>query len=113
MEQVLAGEGVPVPDEVNAGGGQTNELQQILQKQETLLNAVNQMRTETETAARLNGEKLEKLREETVSATQRTRDELLKSSGALEHLLSRQFESEVDILQKMNHSTVLTFSSLE
>jgi len=111
-EQVLAGEGVPVPDEVNAGGGQTNELQQILQKQETLLNAVNQMRTETETAARLNGEKLEKLREETVSATQRTRDELLKSSGALEHLLSRQFESEVDILQKMNHSTVLTFSSL-
>jgi tetratricopeptide (TPR) repeat protein len=109
---VLAGEGAPVADELNQADGHTNDLQKILQKQETLLNTVNQMRSETETAARLNAEKLERLREESVAATQRTRDELMKSSGALEHLLARQFESEVDILQKMNHSTVLTFSSL-
>jgi tetratricopeptide (TPR) repeat protein len=110
--QGLADEGVPAPDELNQGESRTNELQKILQAQETLLNTVNQIRVETETAARLHAEGLEKLRQETATATQRTRDELLKSSGALEHLLARQFESEVDILQKMNRSTVLTFSSL-
>src|SRR5216110_2907564 len=110
--QALAGEGAPVPEEPHQGESRTNELQKILESQETLLNTVNQIRVETESAARLHAEGLEKLREETVAATQRTRDELLKSSGALEHLLARQFESEVDILQKMNRSTVLTFSSL-
>src|SRR3989442_8410477 len=90
----------------------TNQLQRIIETQEILLNTVNQIRENTEAATRRNEEALQKLREETVAATQRTRDELLKSSGALEHLLARQFESQFDVLQKMNRSTVLTFSAL-
>src|SRR5213075_2228858 len=45
---VLAGEGAAVADEPNQAEGHTNDLQKILQKQETLLNTVNQMRSETE-----------------------------------------------------------------
>ena len=107
-----AAEVVPVPGQLNEGDSRTNQLQKILETQEILLDTVNRIREETEAATRRNEEALQKLREETVAATQRTRDELLKSSGALEHLLARQFESQFDILQKMNHSTVLTFSAL-
>jgi tetratricopeptide (TPR) repeat protein len=107
-----AAEVVSAPGQLNEGDSRTNQLQKILETQEILLDSVNRIREETEAATRRNEEALQKLREETVAATQRTRDELLKSSGALEHLLARQFESQFDVLQKMNRSTVLTFSAL-
>ena len=108
-----AAEAAPAAGAINdEADSRTNQLQKIIETQETLLNAVNQIREDTEAATRRNKEALQKLGEETAAATQRTRDELLKSSGALEHLLARQFESQFDILQKMNRSTVLTFSAL-
>jgi len=110
--KILAAEPVPIPREAQQSGGGTNELQKILETEETLINTVNRLREEAEAAARRNEEAIQKLREETLAATQQTKDEVYKSSGALEQLISRQFDSQVDILQKMNHSTVLTFSVL-
>ena len=110
--KLLAAEGDPVPTEIQPFGSGTNELQKILETQETLINTVNRLREEAEAAARRNDEAMQRLREEALAATQRTKDELYRSSGALEQLIARQFDSQVDILQKMNHSTVLTFSVL-
>jgi tetratricopeptide (TPR) repeat protein len=110
--KTVAAEAVSAPLQVNAAESRTNELEKILATQETLVNTVNQMREATESAAQRNAEALRRLREEMTAATQRTRDELVRNSGALEQVLGRQFEREVDILQKMNRSTVVTFSAL-
>jgi len=109
---LVAAEEVAAPLELQGGDSRTNELQKILESQETLLTTVNRLCEEAEAATRRNEETIQKLREEATAATQRTRDELNKNSGALEQLIARQFESQVDVLQKMNHSTVLTFSAL-
>jgi len=105
-------EEVAAPGEGQRPDGGTNELQKILDSQQTLLDTVNRLREEAEAATRRHEEAIQRLREEAIAATQRTRDEFNQNSGALERLIARQFESQVDILQKMNHSTVLTFSAL-
>lgn len=112
LATVRAADPAATPHDAPAPDNQTNQLQKILETQQALLNAVQRVREESEDAARRNAEALQKLSEETAAATLRTRDELLKNSGALEMLVVRQFESQVEILQKMNHSTVLTFGAL-
>jgi len=109
---VAAAEEVSAPGQPNGKEGRTNELQKIIETQQEILRSVNRLRDETEVAKQRNAEALQNLRDETAAAMQRTREELSRDTGALGRVLAHQFGNQVDTLQQMNRSTVITFSVL-
>ena len=62
-------EEVAAPLELQGGDSRTNELQKILESQESLLSTVNRLCEEAEAATRRNEETIQKLREEDTAAT--------------------------------------------